>query len=252
MGGRGSSYHRVIAPTPPPAAANDDANDAASAGATPPLGVTLAQLQGMDDQQLHDFLIKVQSVDIPAFLSDHHLQRMVYALGMNDKPEIVSQKQFDYETSFAGGHTAIYRTVNDTSVGGNTFTADDICDMLTDGDLTYHGAGMYGDGLYFSDSLSGSKAYGWNNPRTVGAYLNSKARPISFSKLQKEYDAFVKTHPQTRKALGFAKSHGSGHHNSYAQFALIRGYNVIYNARGGERYYSVLDRGVLSMTRKRY
>lgn len=250
MGGRGSSYHRVQAP-PTPTAASDPASDAASTGATPS-GVTLAQLQSMDDQQLHDFLINVQSVNMPAFLADHHMQRMVYALGLNDKPQIVSQQEFDDAVSWAGGRTAIYRTVNATSVGGNPFTADDICDMLTDGDLTYHGAGMYGDGLYFSSSLSGSKAYGWSSPRTVGAYLNDKARPISFSRLRSEYDAFVKTHPQTRKALGFAKSHGSSHHNSYAQFALIRGYNVIYSDRGGETYYSVLDRGVLTMTRKRY
>ncbi len=56
----------------------------------PPMGVTLSDVQQMDDTSMHDFLINVQSVDMPQFLCDSHLQRMIYGLGMNDKPQIVS------------------------------------------------------------------------------------------------------------------------------------------------------------------
>ena len=73
--------------------------------------------------------------------------------------------------------------------------------MLIDGDLTFVGRGIHGDGLYFSNSLSGSKAYGDHTGQTVGAVLNSKARVISETQLRQDYDAFVKSHPQARKAL---------------------------------------------------
>ena len=114
------------------------------------------------------------------------------------------------------------------------------------------GNGIHGDGLYFSDSLSGSKMYGNSTARTVGAVLNSKAKVISEQKLQKEYDSFVKSHPQTRKALGFARSKSS--HDSLSQFALIRGYNVISYSHGwnNETYYTVIDRSALTMSRKQF
>lgn len=259
MGGRGSSSSFTAtatptstpAPTQPTSVLNDDNDGATSVG---PLGVSLADVQAMDDKQLHDFLIDVYNTDIPDFLNSVHLQKMLYALNMNDGPEIVSQSEFDDMTvnaPFGSAQTVLYRTVNSTTVNGIKFTADDICDMLTDGDTTFVGNGIYGDGLYFSNSLSGSKAYGYGSSKTVGAVFNSKSRMISDTALRKQYDAFVKSHPQTRKALGFARSRSS--HNSMSQFALIAGYNVITSSQGGsETYYNVLDRSVLTMTRKRY
>ena len=41
----------------------------------PPMGVTLSDVQQMDDTSMHDFLINVQSVDMPQFLCDSHLQQ---------------------------------------------------------------------------------------------------------------------------------------------------------------------------------
>lgn len=244
MGGRGSSYasSAQVAPNAPPA----------PAPIATPSGLTLSDVQAMDDQQLHDFLIDVNKTDIPAFLNDIHLQKMIYALGMNDTPEIVDSATFKQLTSGPGALTPIYRTVNDTNVNGVPFTAQDICDMLTDGDVTYVGNGIHGDGLYFSNDLGGSKAYGGRRgSKTLAAVLNQKAKVISERQLQSLYDNFVKTHPQSRKALGFAKARSS--HDSMSQFALTQGYNVITsNQYGGEVYYTVLDRSVLTMTRDHY
>lgn len=61
----------------------------------------------MDDTGMHDFLINVQSVDMPQFLCDSHLQRMIYGLGMNDKPQIVSDKQLN--AMVKQGAVPIYR-----------------------------------------------------------------------------------------------------------------------------------------------
>jgi len=231
MGGRGSKFQSA-APIPTQLSS--------------PSGHTLADLQTMNDQELHDFLISVDKTDIPDFLSDLHLQKMVYALGMNDAPEIVSDAQLKQLVN--NGATPLYRTVNDTQVNGVDFTAQDICDMMLEGDTTYIGRGIHGDGLYFSNSLSGSKAYGYGSAKTMTAVLNSNAKVISENRLRSEYDAFVKNNPATRKALGFAKSKSS--HDSMSQFALMRGYNVITSPQsGGENYYTVLDRKVLTMTK---
>ena len=166
MGGRGSSSGMTGSPPAPKVST--------------PSGFTLADVQTMDDQQLHDFLINVNDTDIPAFLNQTtHLQKMIYGLGMNDKPEIVDAATFKQLTTGPGALKPIYRTVNDTTVNGIPVTAQDICDMLTDGDTTYVGVGIHGDGLYFSDNLSGSKAYGDSTGKTVGAVLNKKAK-LSF------------------------------------------------------------------------
>jgi hypothetical protein len=246
MGGRGASYQRTVATPIPPAQVTPPPAPDPLDGTPAPSGVTMADLAKMDDKELRDFLVGVDKVDIPAFLNSHHFQKMTYALGLNDKPEVVSNAQL--QRLIANGATAVYRTVNDTRVSGVDFTATDICDMLIDGDLTYHGNGIHGDGLYFSDSLAGSRAYGNTTRKTMTGVLNSNARVVSESKLQSEYDSYVQTHPQTRRALGFAKSKSS--HDSMSQFALIRGYNVITSGGGGgETYYTVLDRKALTMTR---
>lgn len=239
MGGRGSSSG-IVPPGPQKP--------------TTPSGKTLADVQAMDDKEFHDFLIDVNKTDVPDFLNSHHLQKMAYALGLNDKPEIISQQEFDDMTvnaPFGSGAPVLWRTVNPVNMsGGVTMTAKQVMDQTLHGDLTYHGDGIHGDGIYFSDSKHGSQwGYGRDHgqSRSVACVLNSKARTITESRLKTMYDTFVKTHPQSRKALGFAKSHSS--HDSMSQFALQQGYNVIISDQGGgEHYYTVLDRGVLSTT----
>lgn len=162
---------------------------------------------------------------------------------------------FDGEPIGGAVAVPIYRTVNDSDddVQGISMTSDDICDMMTDGSLSYVGRGVHGDGLYFSDSKRGSKLYGnpGQNPKTLRAVLNpAKARAISESSLQSAYDAFVKSHPRTRRALGFAKAHSTS--DSMSQFALLMGYNVITTKVGyNETYYTVIDRSALIMSKTR-
>jgi len=227
---------------------------------TTPSGHVLADLATMNDDELHDFLIGVQKIETPDWLNTHHTQRMVYGLGMNDLPETVSHSEF--QKLVANGATPIYRTVNDTTIGGITWTGHDMLDQIQYGSETYLGDGRIGDGLYFSDSFSGSKLYGYYGSKspTIQAVLSPNARVISDTALRMKYDAFIKTHPRARRALGFAAKHSSrGWQNSYSQFALIMGYNVIkqFNTHrsdapnGREYYYNVIDRSALIVTDKR-
>ena len=214
---------------------------------TTPSGHTLAEVQGMDDKQLHDFLIDVYNVDTPDFLNTHHTQKMVYGLGLNDKPQVVPDAQL--QQMIKSGAQPIYRSVDDVTLPGSIrLTGADMHDMLRSGDLTYLGNGVYGDGLYFSSDLRGSKGYG---NTTIQGVLSPNARTITERQLRNEYDSFIKTHPQTRKALGFSAKRGSSWKNSLSQFALIRGYNVItYTHYDGETYYNVIDRSALIVSDK--
>lgn len=239
MGGRGGSSG--LAATP--------------AAVTTPSGLTLSDVQAMDDDALHDFLINVNNTDTPDFLNTVHLQKMVYALGLNDKPEIISQKEFDDMTvnaPFGSGAPVLYRTVNDTVLTGNVpMSARQMQQQFLKGDLTYIGNGIHGDGLYFSDDKGGSRAYGRGRGQSamIAGVLNKNARPITERALKSEYDKFIKTHPRSRKALGFARSKST--HDSMSQFALMRGYNVIISKQlGNENYYTVLDRSAISTTGK--
>jgi hypothetical protein len=210
-----------------------------------PMGVTLTDVQTMDDKQLHDFLINVQNVDTPDFLNTHHTQKMVYGLGMNDLPQVVPDAQL--QKLISNGAKPIYRSVNGATLkGGVSMTASDIQDVTRYGDLTYLGNGIYGDGLYFSNNLRGSKGYG---STTMQGVLSPNAKTISDRQLKNEYDSFIKTHPRTRKALGFSRSKSTT--NSMSQFALIKGYSVITHTHSdGEVYYNVISRSALIVSDK--
>ena len=78
MGGRGANFQRTVSPPIQTQQLQPDPLN----GTQPPTGVTQAALANMSDQELHDFLIDVNKTDIPSFLSDLHLQRMLYAMGM--------------------------------------------------------------------------------------------------------------------------------------------------------------------------
>ena len=237
MGGRGSSSGITAAP-------------AAVQPTATPTGYTLADVQAMNDDQLHDFLIDVYNVDTPDFLNTHHTQKMVYGLGMNDTPQVVSDAQL--QQMIQNGAQPIYRSVDDATLQGNVqMTGNDMLNQIRYGDLTYLGNGKLGDGLYFSNDLSGSRWYG---NTTIQGILSPNAKVVSKSQLQSEYNQFIKTHPRTRKALGFSAQRGSsGWRNSLSQFALIRGYNVVSEYQGGgETYYNVIDRSALIVSDKNY
>jgi hypothetical protein len=175
---------------------------------------------------------------------------MVYGIGLNDKPQVVPDAQL--QQMIKNGATPIWRSVNDTTLsdGVTVMRGTDMLDQIRYGDLTYLGDGRIGDGLYFSDDLRGSKSYGRNG--TIQGVLSSNAKVVDSRQLRSEYDQFIKSHPRTRRALGFAAKRGSAYwKNSMSQFALIRGYNVIREyTGGGEYYYNVINRNALIVSDK--
>ena len=205
-------------------------------------GVTLADAQQMSDKDLHDLLLAITKQDLPDYLMPNQQQRFVYALGINGKPIVEDDATFAKNSK---GQTVIYNAQNSANLNGYTLTADDIHDFLKYGDDTLQQNGIYGNGIYFSNSKTGSAGYG--KRQSKARFNPATAKIVTMNQLKSEYDAWTKTHPLSQKALGYTKAHNSGYGtNTYSQFALLKGYNVISaNVGGGETYYSVLDRSAL-------
>ena len=205
-------------------------------------GVTLADAQQMSDKDLHDLLLAITKQDLPDYLMPNMQQRFVYALGVNGKPVVEDDSTFAVNSK---GQKVIYNAQSSVNLSGYTLDADDIHDFLKYGDDTLQQNGIYGNGIYFSDSRSGSAGYG--SRQSKARFNPATAKIVTMSQLKSEYDAWKKTHPLSQKALGYTKANNSGYgNNTYSQFALLKGYNVIsQNVGGGETYYSVLDRSAL-------
>ena len=203
-------------------------------------GITLADVQQMNDQELHDILLAITKQDLPDYLMPNNQQRFTYALGLNSMPIVEDDATF---AKNAKGQTVIYNAQSTANLSGYTLTADDIHDFIKYGDDTLQQNGIHGNGLYFTPNQSASSNYG--NRMSAARFNPATAKIISETQLKREYDSWIQTHPLTRKALGYTARYGNGYgDNSLSQFAMIRGYNVIHSTQHGATY-TVLDRSAL-------
>lgn len=179
--------------------------------------------------------------------AESRFQRLVYELGLNDKPRVLSPEEFDKELG-DDRDAMIYRGVRDvetldSNMKTNVLTAKEIHDQMKYGDKTYIGNGSFGDGLYFTDSQITAKKYGGDDiGNVVTAFLNEKAKVIDFDTLSQMRNDYYKNQfePGAEKV--------SYMFSDISSFALYKGYNVIAADGGfGENYLNVLDRSVLTI-----
>lgn len=202
-------------------------------------GITLADVQKMNDQELHDILLAITKQDLPDYLMANNQQRFVYALGINGKPIVEDDATFAKNSK---GQTVIFNAQSTANLSGYTLTADEIHDFIKYGDDTLQQNGIHGNGLYFTNQAASS---GYGNKQSAARFNPATAKIITETQLKREYDSWIQTHPLSRKALGAMKYKGNGYgNNSYSQFAMIRGYNVIQSTQHGATY-AVLDRSAL-------
>ena len=202
-------------------------------------GVTLADVQQMNDKDLHDILLAITKQDLPDYLMPNNQQRFVYALGINQKPIIEDDATF---AKNAKGQQVIFNAQRSVTLGGYTLTGDEIQDFIKFGDDTLQQHGIHGNGINFTNQ--GASA-GYGDRQSAARFNPATAKIISETQLKREYDSWVQTHPLSRKALGYMSRNGNTYgNNTYSQFALLRGYNVISATQHGGMYV-VLDRSAL-------
>lgn len=270
MGGRNTSSGRRPPPTPlpppmpkPPPQPKPQPKPKPKPQPKPAPTTTTLELHKMDDATLASFVRKAKIGTMPHGYHDDITQRMILSAKWNDKPEVLPFSQVEAAAKKRGA-VVMYRTVNNNTALKTT--ASEIADDFRTGNSFNtggHGGQAYGGGAYFSSSLSGSKGYGYksykNQPNTIGAVLNSKAKVVSMTDLYGPMgQSWIKKHPAAARQLGFYKDgmgrlrskHSMG---SYTALAMAMGYNVVSNkVTTRETYYTVLDRSALTTSAKDY
>lgn len=166
-------------------------------------------------------------------------QKFSLALGMNDKPTVLPDAQFDAMVK-ANNLQVVYRGEAGQSQ----------VDRFMNADFSHTGIGSYGDGFYFSDDKGVANMYaqkkGGSNGRVFKAVLAPTARIITYddlvSRMQKDGVYSANSGTKLGRALskqGKSAAAGGGKYlnEGEAQYAMKLGYDVV--AGWGGYHYAV-------------
>lgn len=174
-------------------------------------------------------------------------QKYVKVMGLNEKPQTMSRKDFESYTKKNKDLSVFYRAVTDAgptgTAGGITrgkYLRRGILNDLMYGSQQYIGDGIYGDGLYFSTQpthknyggFSGSANEAIDRKYMIKATFKSGTKKILYDDLEKMIDEY--------KEKGYNITDPSS-------FARSLGYHVIQAHKDGESeiYYNIIDRSCL-------
>ncbi len=205
----------------------------------PAPAISIAQLQSMSDTEFVNYLNALRSTPIDPntyFNHDWDTQRLIANMPeLNQAPDVVDANTF---ASLPG--VAMYRTVN----AAGSSSAIDICSRTMASDVTTIGAGVMGDGFYFSTSLTSSQA-GFGNTHgninmtaTMSSKLNQNARVIS----NRDLTGMLGNESSAVQAAVRSMSSGNtwgGSGSGMMAYALRKGYNVVSR---NDTTYNVIDR----------
>lgn len=185
--------------------------------------------------------------DVDILNSRSKYQQYVKVMGLNEKPQTMSRKDFESYTKKNKDLPVLYRAVTDAgptgTAGGITrgkYLRHGILNDLMYGSQQYIGDGIYGDGLYFSTQpthqsyggFSGSANEAINRKYTIKATFKSGTKKILYDDLEKMINEY--------KEKGYNITDPSS-------FARSLGYHVIQAHKDGESeiYYNIIDRSCL-------
>ena len=203
------------------------------------------KFMAMSDDSKADVITNAVKQGVPAHLSQTDFQRFIYNSGLNDKPDVVSDKTLD---SMNG--TEIFRTVNSVYDRANdiSYTAPQITKQVMAGRVTRtsdNGGSVYGRGIYFANNKADSVVYGntkGNIQKTaiMRGKLNSNAKVINYSNALSGCSQEINSGSKLGKALKKCD-----YHSQVSIYAMSKGYNVIKNGGG---YLNVLNRNAITMS----
>lgn len=244
---RQPTYHPVTNPRPTPQPAPQPIPQPVQQQVQPPVqqnqpSPSFDAFRKMTDDQKADVIMQAQNTQVPVFLAQNDLQKVLYGLKLNDKPTLVDDSVLD---TMPG--TDLYRTINATNDSANRikYTAVDVANQVIRGSVTRvsdTGGSVHGRGIYFADSYHGSTLYGRtrgsvNQTAVVRAKLSPSAKTISESRA----DSGVMREINSGTKLGKAISK-VGRQDRTAIWALAKGYDAIVASNG---YHVVINRSAL-------
>ena len=196
----------------------------------------------MTDDQKADVIMQARNTQVPLFLAQNDLQKVLYGLKLNDKPTLVDDSVLD---SMPGKD--LFRTVNDSkdTVNRIKYTAVDVANQVIRGSVTRvsdTGGSVHGRGIYFADSYRGSIAYGnrsgsINQTAVVRVKLSPSAKTVSESRADNGVMQEIRSGSKLGKAIS-----KMGHTDRTAIWALAKGYDAIVASNG---YHVVINRSAL-------
>ncbi len=206
--------------------------------------------QGQEEDKAARYLAKVHNgVDYNNYVDGYGFyegdyQKFSLSLGMNDKPTIIPDKQFDQMVR-QNNLQVVYR--GEAGQGQ--------VDRFMNADYSHTGVGSFGDGFYFSDDKGTANGYasmkGGAGGRVLKMALSPNARVITYSDLQ---NAMAKAGAKMQSALrrqGQSATGASYWNSGEAQFALKLGYNVISDCGyNGSDYHYALTRDAFIVSDK--
>lgn len=211
----------------------------------------LVKWQGQnDDDKAARYLARVHHTDLSQYddngypFYDSDFQRFTLAQGLNAKPQVIPDAQFDQMVA-QNNLQVLYRGESGQAA----------CDRFMFADNSHTGTGSYGDGFYFSEDVQTANGYafqkGGSNGRVIKMALSPTAKAITWTQLRQEMaKAGIPLQNALRKqgtSAPMAKYHNSGE----AQFALKLGYNVITDCQFyGSEYHFVLTRDAVIVSDK--
>jgi len=204
-------------------------------GANTPAGISYDEYMKMNVSQkqriVHDIL-NDKSIKVPPYLDGSDTTKVIYSLGMNRKPKVVSDIAL---TAMKG--KAMYRTMNDADDG--SISGYDIAKQVRTGDYTQmsgKGGSVHGRALYFASSVRASAMYANNKGSTmIRAKVNPGAKVVSESKLNAEI---------SQKNISFSRNPD----DNMALYALSQGYAGWKHSPTG--YVMIVDRGEITVSAK--
>ena len=202
--------------------------------ANTPSGVSYSEFLQMPESQritTMENIISDSSIVVPDYLDGSDTSKVLYALGMNNKPTVVSDAQLD-----AMQGRELFRTVYESGSMPPP-SSDAVLDQIRYGDYTQmsgKGGSVHGRAIYFATSYSGSATYGHGekNALVSRAKINSDAKIVSQATLTSQM-----------QSKGF-NVRGTISTDQRALYAIAQGIDGWYSGR----YTMIVNRGALTMS----
>ena len=236
---RQPAFHPVTNPRPTP---QPTPQPVAQPAPQPVISANFDAFKKMTDDQKADVISQAAKTQVPVFLAQNDLQKVLYGLKLNDKPTLVSDSVLD---TMPGKE--LFRTVNAGTDGIHRmrFSADEVANQVIRGSVTRvsdTGGSVHGRGIYFADSYHGSTTYG----RTSGnikqtAVVRVKLSPTAKTISTKAADAGVSREIASGSKLGRALSKLNSTDRT-AVWSLAKGYDAMVASNG---YHVIINRSVL-------
>lgn len=208
----------------------------------PVISANFDAFKKMTDDQKADVITQAAKTQVPVFLAQNDLQKVLYGLQLNDKPTLVDDSVLD---TMPGKE--LFRTINASTNQQYRmkFNAIDVAKQTIGGSVARvsdSGGSVHGRGYYFADSYRGSTAYGrtagnLNQTAVVRVKLSPTAKTISESSVNSGLSREISSGSKLGRTLS-----RMGRQDQTAIYALAKGYDAIVASNG---YHVVINRSAL-------